>query len=60
MFYVIDFTIPCFSSISGVFSALLITQLFMTDLEERVLEDIELQPHMWCRYIDDICFYQGA
>ena len=60
MFYVIDISILCFSSISGVFSALLITQLFMTDLEERVLKNIELQPYMWCRYIDDICFYQGA
>ena len=30
--------------------------LFMADLEEGILEDIELQPHIWWRYIDDIFF----
>ena len=30
--------------------------LFMADLEERILEDIELQPRIWWRYIDDIFF----
>ena len=28
--------------------------LFMADLEERILEDIELQSRIWWRYIDDI------
>ena len=28
----------------------------MADLEEGILEDIELQPHIWWRYIDDIFF----
>ena len=28
----------------------------MADLEERILEDIKLQPHIWSRYIDDIFF----
>ena len=26
------------------------------DLEERILEDIEMRPHIWWRYINDICF----
>ena len=30
--------------------------IFMADLEERILEDIELQPRIWWRYIDDIFF----
>ena len=30
--------------------------IFMTDLEERILEDIELQTRIWWRYIDDIFF----
>ena len=30
--------------------------LFMFDLEEKNLEDIELQPRIWWRYIDDIFF----
>ena len=30
--------------------------LFMTDLEERILENIELQPSIWWKYIDDIFF----
>ena len=28
--------------------------IFMADLEEMVLKDIELQPRIWWRYIDDI------
>ena len=32
------------------------TIIFMTDLEERILEDIELQPRIWWRYIDNIFF----
>ena len=28
----------------------------MADLEERILKDIELQPRIWWRYIDDIFF----
>ena len=28
----------------------------MADLEERILEDIELQPRIWRRYINDIFF----
>ena len=32
------------------------TIIFMADLEERILEDIEQQPHIWWRYIDDIFF----
>ena len=28
----------------------------MADLEERILQDIELQPRMWWRYIDDTFF----
>ena len=34
--------------------------IFMADLEERILEDIELQPRIWWRYIDDIFFYLGT
>ena len=30
--------------------------IFMADLEERILKDIELKPHIWGRYIDDIFF----
>ena len=30
--------------------------LFMADHKERISEDIELQPHIWWRYIDDIFF----
>ena len=30
--------------------------IFTADLEERILEDIELQPRVWWRYIDDIFF----
>ena len=30
--------------------------IFMADLEERILEDIELQPHIWWWYINDIFF----
>ena len=30
--------------------------IFMTDLEESILKDIELQLHIWWRYIDDIFF----
>ena len=30
--------------------------IFMADLEERILKDIELKPRMWWRYIDDIFF----
>ena len=30
--------------------------IFMTELEERILEDIELQPRKWWRHIDDIFF----
>ena len=29
---------------------------FMADLEERILKDIELKPHIWWRYTDDIFF----
>ena len=29
----------------------------MTDLEERILEDIELQPHISWKYIDDNFFF---
>ena len=29
----------------------------MADLEERILGDIELQPRIWRRYIDDIFFF---
>ena len=29
---------------------------FMADLEERILEEIKLQPCTWWRYIDDIFF----
>ena len=32
------------------------TIIFIVDLEERILEDIELQPRIWWRYIDDIFF----
>ena len=28
----------------------------MPDLEERLLKDTEMQPHLWWRYIDDIFF----
>ena len=28
--------------------------LFMTDLEKRLLSDIDLKPYIWRRYIDDI------
>ena len=28
----------------------------MVDLEERILEDIKLQPRIWCRYINDTFF----
>ena len=28
----------------------------MTDLEKRILEDIELEPCTWWRYVDDIFF----
>ena len=28
----------------------------MADLEERILEDTDLQPRIWWRYIDDIFF----
>lgn len=31
----------------------------MAHLEERILEDIELQPRIWWKYIDDNFFYQG-
>ena len=30
--------------------------IFMADLEERILKDIELKPHICWRYIDDIFF----
>ena len=30
--------------------------IFMADLEERILKDIELKPCMWWRYIDDKFF----
>ena len=30
--------------------------IFMADLVERILKDIELQPRKWWRYIDDIFF----
>ena len=30
--------------------------IFMADLQEWILEDIELQPHIFWRYIDDIFF----
>ena len=30
--------------------------IFMGDIEERLLEDIELQSRIWLRYIDDIFF----
>ena len=30
--------------------------IFMADLEERILKDIELKPRIWWRYIDDIFF----
>ena len=30
--------------------------IFMADLEERILENTELQPHIWWRYTDDIFF----
>ena len=30
--------------------------IFMTDLEEKILKDIELKPRIWWRYIDDIFF----
>ena len=30
--------------------------IFLADLEERILEDTELQPRIWWRYIDDIFF----
>ena len=29
---------------------------FMVDLGKRILKDIELQPRIWWRYIDDIFF----
>ena len=33
--------------------------IFMVDLEERILENIELQPRIWWRYIDDIfCIWE--
>ena len=28
--------------------------LFMGDLEEKLLEQFPLKPYLWCRYIDDI------
>ena len=31
--------------------------IFMADLEEIFLEDIELQPHICQRYVDDIFFF---
>ena len=30
--------------------------LFKAELEEKILEDIELQPHIWWKYVDDIFF----
>ena len=30
--------------------------IFMADLEERTLKDIELRPSLWWRYVDDIFF----
>ena len=30
--------------------------IFMAHLEERILKDSELKPHIWWRYIDDIFF----
>ena len=30
--------------------------IFMADLEERILKDIKLKPHIWWRYINDIFF----
>ena len=30
--------------------------IFMAYLEERILKDIELQPRIWWKYIDDIFF----
>ena len=30
--------------------------IYMVDLEEKILEEIELQPCIWWRYIDDIFF----
>ena len=33
--------------------------IFMADLDERILKDIELKPRIWCRYIDDIfCIWE--
>ena len=32
--------------------------IFMADLEEILLEDIELQPHICQRYVDDIFFFR--
>ena len=43
-------------TVIGAKFALLYEILFMADLEERILEDIELQPRVWWRYIDDIFF----
>ena len=41
---------------AGTKFALPSANLFMFDLEEKNLEDIELQPRIWWRYIDDIFF----
>ena len=30
--------------------------LFMAELEEEILREVELKPYLWCRYIDDIIF----
>ena len=30
--------------------------IFMAYLEEKILKDIELQPRIWWKYIDDIFF----
>ena len=30
--------------------------LFMAELEEEILSEIELKPYLWWRYIDDIFF----
>ena len=33
--------------------------IFMADLDERILKDIELKPRIWCRYINDIfCIWE--
>ena len=34
--------------------------LFMADLEEKIFQDIELQPRIYWKYIDDIFFYLGT